>query len=243
MSDSTRPVRTRHLSTGAGAAMAPHPAGPSSTRRHAPLIVALAMALLGGTAHAQAIYRIVGADGKISFSDKPPAQGNQASALGASGRAGASPSTADMPFEVREAVGRYPVTLYTGDSCDPCASARNLLTRRGVPFTERTLTTADDVEALKKLGMDATVPLATIGSQRLKGFSEEEWNLYLDAAGYPRSSRLPASYRNPPASPLAPPVLKAAAPQPTANGALATPAPPSAPPVGPTPDNPAGIVF
>lgn len=222
----------------------------TSVQRRAVKALALAglislMGLMGsGVAQAQTIYRIVGPDGKISFSDKPPAQGNQATALGSSGRSASSASLADMPFEVREAMTRYPVTLYTGNGCEPCASARNLLTRRGVPFTERTLTTADDVEALKKLGMEATVPLATVGSQRLKGFSEDEWNVYLDAAGYPRASRLPSSYRNPPATPLAPPVLKATAPADSnGTGALATPAPVAAPPVGPTPDNPAGIVF
>lgn len=209
--------------------------------------------LFGGLAQAQTIYRIVGPDGRISFSDKPPAQGNQATTVDASGRSAPSGSTGDMPYEVREAMGRYPVTLYTGDGCDPCAAARSLLTRRGVPFSERTLRTAEDLDALKKLGMEPTIPLATIGSQRLKGYSEEEWNTYLDAAGYPRSSRLPASYRNPAASPLAPVAQKApttagdnapaAAPADLTPPATSLAPQPPAPPAANGPDNPAGIVF
>lgn len=205
-----------------------------------------ALALGGGVAQGQTIYRIVGPDGKISFSDKPPAQGSQAKALSANGRDSDPSGGADMPYEVRQAMSQYPVTLYTGDGCEPCTAARNLLTSRGVPFTERTLTTADDLQALKQLGMEATVPLATVGSQRLKGYSESEWNSYLDAAGYPRTSRLPSTYHNPPASPLAP---AAAKPAPVAAGSASdVPAPPPPPPpapapAGPTPDNPAGIVF
>lgn len=201
----------------------------------------LLLALLPALAPAQAIYRIVGPDGRISFSDKPPANADdKATALGPGGRSSASGATAELPFELREAMSRYPVTLYTGDNCEPCAAARNLLTRKGIPYTERTITTNQDIEALQRLGMEAMVPAATIGGQRLKGYSEGEWTGYLDAAGYPKTSRLPSSYRNPPASPLAP--VAEAAPPPR-QAAPAPVAAPPAPPVGPTPENPAGIVF
>jgi hypothetical protein len=109
-----------------------------------------------------------------------------------------------------------------------------------VPYTERTITTAQDIEALKRMGMEATVPIATIGGQRLKGYSEGEWSDYLNAAGYPATSRLPSTYRNAPASPLVP-VPEAAPNRPAA--ATPEPAPVAPPPTGPTPSNPTGIVF
>jgi glutaredoxin len=139
-------------------------------------------------------------------------------------------------------MNRYPVTLYTGDNCEPCSAARNLLTRRGVPYTERTITTAQDIDALKRMGMEATVPSATIGGQRLKGYSEGEWEDYLSAAGYPATSRLPSTYRNAPASPLAPVSEAGSAPTRPAT-ATPAPAPAALPPPGPTPSNPTGIVF
>jgi glutaredoxin len=205
-----------------------------------PAITAL-LALLPVLAASQAIYRIMGPDGRVTFSDKPPTGSERATALGPGGRATQGEVAGDMPFELREAMNRYPVTLYTGDNCEPCGVARSLLQRRGVPYTERTITTAQDVDALKRLGMEATVPTATIGGQRLKGYSEGEWSDYLDAAGYPKTSRLPSGYRNPPASPLVPLTEAAALPRPPVEQPPAAPLAP--PPPGPSPGNPAGIVF
>jgi hypothetical protein len=83
------------------------------------------------------------------------------------------------------------------------------------------------------------MPFATIGGQQLKGFSDVEWSQFLDAAGYPKTSVLPASYRNPAPAPL---VARAApAPAPTPAPAAAAPAPVAAPAVNP--NNPTGIRF
>ncbi len=210
--------------------------------RTALLAAAVALALLPALAPAQAIYRIVGPDGRATFSDKPPATSEKATALSPSGRSAQAAGAAELPFELREAMNRYPVTLYTGENCEPCNAARNLLTRRGVPYTERTITTAQDIDALKRMGMEATVPSATIGGQRLKGYSEGEWEDYLNAAGYPTTSRLPSTYRNAPASPLVP-VTEAASALARPAAAAPAPAPAALPPPGPTPSNPTGIVF
>ena len=64
----------------------------------------------------------------------------------------ATPSEAGaLPYPLRQAVQRYPVTLYTSDKCNPCNSARELLQKRGVPFTEKTITTAEDGQAFAAL--------------------------------------------------------------------------------------------
>lgn len=209
-------------------------------RRAARLAAAAVLALLPVLVFAQGIYRIVGPDGRVTFSDKPPTSSEKATALSPSGRSSEGGAVSELPFELREAMNRYPVTLYSGKNCEPCNAARSLLNSRCIPHTERTVTTSQDVEALKRLGIEATVPTATIGGQRLKGFSESEWSDFLDAAGYPKTSRLPSGYRNPPIGPLVP--LQEAAPAPAERPAT-PPATPSAPAPGPTPDNPSGIVF
>ena len=138
---------------------------------------------------------------------------------------------------------RYPVTIYTGDECGPCGAGRSLLVTRGIPFEERTVKSNEDIQALQRLsGGQPSLPILSIGSQQLKGFSDAEWSQYLDAAGYPKSARLPAGYRNPPAQPL---VAVQAAPAAPAAPAAAAPAPAPAPAAanGPTPSNPAGIKF
>ena len=200
----------------------------------------LASALLALTAaQAQTVYRVVDPDGRVRFTDQPPSPNEKATATSGGKPVSAVPS--GLPYELRQVVGKYPVTLYTTKDCAPCTSGRELLTGRGVPFTERTVNTTDDGEALKRLAGDSTLPLVTIGSQRIKGLTPSEWNQYLSAAGYPPSSQLPPNYRNPAATALAPPSGAASAPKPDEEPKRPTrPAPP------PQPDpnaNPAAIKF
>jgi glutaredoxin len=200
----------------------------------------LALAALGSFAvQAQAVYRIVGPDGRVTFSDRPPPEGAQRSQRGG-GFEAASGSSA-LPFELRNVVSRYPVTLYTSANCAPCASGRNLLASRGVPFSERTVSSQEDIDALQRLSGGQTIPFLTIGGQQLRGYSEIEWAQFLDAAGYPKTSQLPAGYRNPAAAPLV------AAQRPPAESPGGAPqqaeAPPPPAPAGPAPTNPAGIRF
>lgn len=198
---------------------------------------------------AQTIYRIVGADGRVTFSDKPPLDASKATATNASGKpVGATESA--LPYELRQVVSRYPVTLYTGTPCAPCNSGRMLLQSRGIPFTEYTIGTPEDGEALQRLSGDNSLPFLTIGGQKIKGFSEAEWVQFLNAANYPAVSALPANFRAAPAKPLVT-VQKPAAP--TAQAQAQAEAPPPAeekaaasqpsPPPETSPSNPAGIKF
>ena len=109
----------------------------------------------------------------------------------------------DLPFELRQIASKYPVTLYTASgACEPCVLARQLLKQRGVPFSERQVVTDDDNDALERISGSRDVPTLMIGSQVMRGLSSEAWISYLDAAGYPRESRLPASYQYRPATPI-----------------------------------------
>jgi len=217
-------------------------------RRSLAVSAAATALLLGAAAHfdasAQQIYKIVGSDGRITFSDKPPAdpavKATAASVVPLNG----GPNLGGLPFELRQAAARYPVTLYTSPGCQTCASGRSFLMTRGVPFAERTVASFEDGEALKRLAGTSSVPLLAIGAQQLKGFSDAEWGSFLDAAGYPKTSMLPPSYVPSPATPLvaldsappaAPPVQ--AQQQPTARAQAPQQQPDTAP------DNPAGIRF
>ncbi len=197
---------------------------------------------------AQQVYRIVGPDGRITFTDQPPppsAPGKSATVATISAPA---PGTVVFPLELREAMDRYPVTLFGGPNCEPCDAGRNLLARRGVPFSERTVSTGEDGDALKRMAGTNSLPLLTVGSQQVKGFSDLEWNQFLDAAGYPKSSRLPSAYRSPAPTPLVA-VQKPAAPTQTAVSTNPeTPAGQQRPPDGAAApvepgQNPAGIRF
>ena len=199
------------------------------------VLAAWCLAPLAATAQ---VYRIVGPDGKVTFSDKPPMTSNaKVMAPGtSSGSAGASTS---LPLELRQVAAKYPVTLYVGNDCGPCASAKSMLMSRGVPFTEKTINSNDDVQALQRLSGETSLPFLTIGSQQLKGFADSEWTQYLNAAGYPIASVLPASYRPPAPTPLVAAKSVATAADTPVRPRLAPNTEPTAPPAA----NPSGIKF
>jgi len=208
--------------------------------QHAAAIALVAVCLVPSMATAQ-VYRIVGADGKVTFSDKPPADSG-AKVTTPKSVSGNSVLTPLLPFELRQVAAKYPVTLYVGNDCSPCGAAKSMLTSRGVPFTEKTVNSNDDVQALQRISGETSLPFLTIGGQQLKGFADAEWTQYLNAAGYPAASVLPASYRAPAPTPLV--AAKTVDPTTSAPGVPAQtrtrPAP--APAAQPT-TNPAGIVF
>lgn len=200
----------------------------------------LLLGLVSASALSQGVYRIVGPDGRVSYSDQPPPAANaRPVASGAPGAAGGA--NAQLPFELRQVASRYPVVLYTSAECAPCNSGRNLLNARGIPYSEKTINTSEDAEALKRLSGQTSLPFVTIGSQQIKGYSDAEWTQFLDAAGYPKQSALPTAYRRAAPTPLVA-VAPAAAPAP-ATTAQSQPAEASTPSVAPPVTNPAGIRF
>jgi len=202
-------------------------------------LTGFALLLVAAGAMAQPIYRNVDKNGKVTFTDRAPTAGT-APASGPQAGIAPPPVNAGLPYELRQVAQRYPVTLYSSDECGPCGAARSMLTTRGIPFEERTVKSNEEVEALQRLSGQNSLPLLTIGSQQLKGYSDVEWSQYLDAAGYPKSNSLPAGYRHAPAQPL---VAQQAAPAPRAAASAAPPAPPAAAPSDPGAGNPAGIKF
>lgn len=197
--------------------------------------------LVAAQVQAQAVYRVVGADGRITYSDKPPAASDNVTTSGATGKS-ASAGGAALPYELRQVANKFPVTLYASTNCAPCDTGRALLSNRGIPFTEKSIVTAEDSQALQRLSGESSLPFLTIGGQQIKGYSDLEWTQFLNAAGYPKVSALPAGYRNSPVTPLVT-VQKIA---PTENveetPAQRAPARPTRLPAA-APSNPAGITF
>jgi glutaredoxin len=170
------------------------------------LSVALLIALACSGAVAQQMYKWVGKDGKVNYTDSPPPAFAKQSAMKAT--AGGGPDTSNLPFELAQATKNNPVTLYTGTDCVPCDSGRALLSARGIPFSEKTVKTVEDGQRLKQVGGAGTLPLLIVGRSQQSGFEASGWGTALTAAGYPETSKLPASYRNPAVESAAPKVVK-----------------------------------
>ena len=174
-------------------------------------------------------YKVVQPDGSVVYTDRPPADSssrvttvgpNKTTAAGvrplAAGGA-ATAALAGLPAELRVAVQRHPVTLYTAPECPPCDNGRRLLQQRGIPYAERRVVSTEDIQAFERLLGVRTLPSVTIGTQPLRGFAEADWANFLDAAGYPRESRMPKGWKAADATPLTERVLAPApAPEPAA---------------------------
>jgi glutaredoxin len=186
--------------------------------------------------YAQQVYKSVDKNGRVTYSEVPPLPGSGDKLTGESA---ANPP---LPYTLQQVVSRYPVTIYTTPDCSACINARLMLTQRGVPFTERTVSTNDDFEAFKRLSSENSFPLATIATQQLKGYQDDEWTKYLDAAGYPKSSTLPRNYRNAEAVSLTPKKMVEKVEKAAATDKPAAVQPASAVPQTPS-NNPTGIKF
>jgi Domain of unknown function (DUF4124) len=195
----------------------------------------VACALVPAVACAQ--YKTVGPDGRVTYSDQPPAATSRP--LQKNVPAASAPT---LPYEVQQAASRYPVVIYTGGNCTPCDSARTYLLNRGVPFNEKTITSEAEITAFKQQSPTGTAPLVTVGPRKLIGFSQTSLGGLLDAAGYPAASALPREYQNPPPTALIPASAAAAAAATSTSPASTDPAAPASPP--PPPANaPPGFRF
>jgi glutaredoxin len=156
-------------------------------------------------APAAAQYKIVGPDGRVTYTDRPPPDpGGRVQSIGPAGGVPSDTASANppLPAELQRIGARFPVTLYSSRECVPCDSGRQLLQQRGVPYAERQVLSADDVAALERLTGTRSLPALKVGGQVLHGYSQTDWAAYLDAAGYPTESRLPRGWTPPAAQPL-----------------------------------------
>ena len=178
------------------------------------LIAALASMALG--AHGAQLYRWVDDKGNVEWRDTPPpatAKKVETRSVG-----GSTIQTTQVPFSVQQAMKNFPVTLWVSNCGDGCDKARAHLIRRGIPYTPKDPTAEFDL--FKKTTGGSEVPVLFVGSTRLRGYNEADWDMAFDTAGYPRSA---APGYKPPPPPAAP--KPAEAPQPAAEAPAGQTAP------------------
>ena len=148
------------------------------------IILGIFMLAATGSLVAAQLYRWEDDKGNVEYRDTPP----PSSAKKVEQRTvGDSMTEApSLPFSVQQAAKNFPVTLWNSSCGAPCDQARAHLTRRGVPHTEKD--PQNDVEAFKKLTGGLEVPVLYVGSNRIKGYFESEWDSALDFAGYPSTA-------------------------------------------------------
>jgi hypothetical protein len=176
------------------------------------------------------LYRWVDDKGNVEWRDTPPPASAAAKKVEQRRVGNNVISTSETPYAVQLAAKNHPVTLWVNDCGPACNSARTHLNRRGIPFTEKN--PQDNADAFKKLSGGMEIPFLQVGSSRLKGYLESEWDSALDYAGYPRTAI--AARPKPVAAPAPKPAADgtkpaegASTPQPAPESATTPPAAPA----------------
>jgi glutaredoxin len=148
-------------------------------------------------------YRWLDENGRVHYSDTPP----PASAKDVQKkRMGGNAVGAQGSYELTEAMKSSPVTLYSHPDCkDLCQIARDVLNKRGVPFTEVSAIDEAKIEELRRLSGGVQVPVLVVGAQVEKTISAAAYNRALDLAGYPRPGVARARNQGAPEPPKTPP--------------------------------------
>lgn len=151
------------------------------------------------------VYRYVDRDGRVVYTDRPPAsdvKGFQTKKLGPN-----FIETDEVPLAAQQAAERFPVTLFTFPCGEICDNAVALLNRRGVPHAVVDVQSLEGGKKLIALTGEQNAPVLQVGDRTIvKGYNEARWQSALDEAGYPKT---PAPRRAQP-GPSATPAPKAA---------------------------------
>ena len=205
--------------------------------------VLLGLLLAAATAApAWAVYKVVGPDGSVTFTNIPPSAptGSVATLPGIAASPG--DAAAGLPARLRRLQREAPVVIYTTPGCKACKDGVRLLQDKGIPYSEKTIVSQQDATAFKRIDPGLRVPLLRIAGVALTpGFDAAAWQQALHAAGYPEQSELPKGYRFALPQPLVAQPLVPQPGKPPAAGAASMPPTPVLPP--PNPHAPPGFRF
>ncbi|MDK2124770.1 glutaredoxin family protein [Parachitinimonas caeni] len=151
------------------------------------------------TAYAGKVYQYKDANGNIIFTDQPPAANTAEHKVRTN-----SIETSGLSYSNKEAARKNPVVLWANACGSNCDDARNLLAKRGIPFTQRDPSSSEaEFNTFKALSGGDSVPVLQIGNSITTGFNAENWNALLNTAGYSRTADFGAP--KPPPAPVAKP--------------------------------------
>ncbi|TSA14007.1 MAG: glutaredoxin family protein [Betaproteobacteria bacterium] len=153
--------------------------------------VLIAFMLLACAVAAEAqLYRWTDSGGTVHYTDTPPPVGAKNVEKKESARPAGQAAAADgqQPYALQLAVKNFPVTIYTASDCgNPCKKGLEYLTKRGIPFAEKTVNTQAEIDAVTKLSGAPKVPVLVVGIVVKSEFEEQAWGEALDTAGYPKA--------------------------------------------------------
>lgn len=149
-------------------------------------------ALFSMTAPAQNLYKSIGPDGRIVYSDRRPAEGRIEKTLQFKNLPASSlPASASSQLEqLRKQKGAQQaaaqagqVVIYTTSWCGYCKKAKAYLAGKGISYRELDIETGPGMAAYAQAGGEGGVPLLFYRGQRVQGYSKEAYDSLFESRG------------------------------------------------------------
>lgn len=138
------------------------------------------------SAVAQTLYKSIGPDGSIVYSDRPPTEGKLEKTLKIEAAPSSSLPAASSSYleQLRKrglsttAAATSGVVLYAVAWCGYCKKARAYLGSKKIAYQEIDVDTKDGLTAFSKDGGNSGVPMLVAGGQRIQGFSTAAYDAF-----------------------------------------------------------------
>jgi glutaredoxin len=152
------------------------------------ILLTAACVAVSSSPHAATVYKTTGPDGKVIYTDQPPADGKAASgtkALDIKDEPTSPLPEAVLKYQeqlkrsankraqeppVRVSASATPV-LFSADWCGYCRCAKSYLQQRGIAFQEQDIDTEAGMRAFVAAGGGRGVPMLAVNGGVTRGFS------------------------------------------------------------------------
>ena len=149
-----------------------------------PRLLPFLVLFLAGQASLAQPYKWVDAQGRTHYGDRPPAEAKARPVTAAINTYSGAPVLNAAGSAAGKAAARESLVIYTTPTCGYCTAAKAHMGKRGIPYTERDVTTSESYDREFRQKGGRGVPLIVAGSQTLNGYSAESLDALLKGAGY-----------------------------------------------------------
>lgn len=154
------------------------------------LLSAVALVLAAPPIYSATVYRTVDADGKVVYSDKPPANGKVQKTLTlTNGPTTPVPESvlkyqADLEKSMKQRLANAAAPasgtalLFTTKTCGYCVHAKAYLAEKRIPYQEHDIETPQGMQMFASVGGGRGVPVLVQNDKRVAGFSKTNYDAF-----------------------------------------------------------------
>lgn len=146
-------------------------------------------AVFSAASLAQNLYKSIGPDGKVVYSDRPPAEGRLEKTMQFKNLPSTSLSADQLEKMRRQNAGSQAAipsgqaVIYTTAWCGYCKKAKSYMSSKGISYREVDIETDHGLAAYAKAGGGKGVPLLQYRGQSVQGFSVEAYEALFGRKG------------------------------------------------------------